>query len=510
MPSAERCTKKDIYNTAYYTMTKNILNIKTIALLFLLMLTACGGHPDVPTNCTNSNEHPAISPDYVDVTIPSNIAPLNFMLTDSTYTDCVARFTVGKGVTQTYGNGNKVLIDEGEWNDMLAFAKGGTIKVEVFGKKADGSWVAFKDFHINVAKEEVDPYISYRLIEPSYVMYDDMNISQRNVTSFDESEIFNNKITWDQKKGQCINCHSYQNYHTDNMLFHVRFTHGATVLVNDGKAQAVNLKRSNTISAGVYPSWHPTEKLIAFSTNKTAQLFHTANKNKVEVFDDASDLILYDIKNDKVLPVCSDTMRLEVFPTWSPDGKWLYYCSAADSIKGSGIKDAYTKLHYSIYRKSFDAKTLSFGEEELVYDAASKGRSSSLPRISPDGKYMVFAEGSYGCFNIWHNDADIVMIDLKTGGIVDTKAMNSKRAESYPSFSSNGKWVMCASRRDDGNYSRVYMAYFDGKRTHKAFLLPQSDPEHNTLRLKSYNRPEFMVEPVKISMKEFARLVEKQ
>lgn len=479
-------------------------------LFFVLMLTACGSHPDVPSNCTSSNATPVIYPDYVGVTIPSNIAPLSFMLKDTTYTDCVARLTAADGKSLTYGDGLKVMIDEDEWNGMLKASAGKAINVEVFGKKSDGSWTAFKSFKINVAKEEIDPYISYRLIEPSYIMYDEMNISQRQLTSYDESEIFNNKITWDQKKGQCINCHSYQNYHTDNMLFHVRSTHGATIIVTDGKPKAVNLKRENTISPGVYPAWHPTEKLVAFSTNKTAQMFHTMNKNKVEVFDAESDLILYDVINDKVLPVCSDTTRLEVFPTWTPDGKWLYYCCAADSLKGSTISKAYDKLHYSIYRKSFDAKTLSFGEEELVYDAAQKGRSSSLPRISPDGRHMVFAEGGYGCFNIWHNDADIVMMDLKTGSIVDTKAMNSQRAESYPSFSSNGKWVMCASRRDDGNYSRVYIAYFDGKRIHKPFMLPQSDPEHNIMRLKSYNRPEFMVEPVKVGIKEFGKLVIKQ
>ena len=479
-------------------------------LFFVLMLTACGSHPDVPSNCTGSNATPVIFPDYVGVTIPSNIAPLSFMLKDTTYTDCVARLTAADGKSLTYGDGLKVMIDEDEWNGMLKASAGKAINVEVFGKKQDGGWIAFKGFKINVAKEEIDQYISYRLIEPSYIMYDEMNISQRQLTSYDESEIFNNKITWDQKKGQCINCHSYQNYHTDNMLFHVRSTHGATIIVTDGKPKAVDLKRENTISAGVYPAWHPTEKLVAFSTNKTAQMFHTMNKNKVEVFDAESDLILYDVINDKVLPVCSDTTRLEVFPTWTPDGKWLYYCCAADSLKGSTISKAYDKLHYSIYRKSFDAKTLSFGDEELVYDAAQKGRSSSLPRISPDGRHMVFAEGGYGCFNIWHNDADIVMMDLKTGSIVDTKAMNSQRAESYPSFSSNGKWVMCASRRDDGNYSRVYIAYFDGKRIHKPFMLPQPDPEHNIMRLKSYNRPEFMVEPVKVGIKEFGKLVIKQ
>jgi Tol biopolymer transport system component len=132
------------------------------------------------------------------------------------------------------------------------------------------------------------------------------------------------------------------------MLFHVRVTNGGTVIVNDGNLSKIDLKRDNTISAGVYPSWHPTEKLVAFSTNTTRQMMHTVNKNKTEVFDLASDLILYDIAKDEVSVVSDDTTRLEVFPTWSPDGKFLYYCSTlSDSVKRN-IKSNYKNLKYNL------------------------------------------------------------------------------------------------------------------------------------------------------------------
>lgn len=478
----------------------------------MLLMHGCGSHPDVPSQSTAIDKVPVIYPDYTDVTIPSNIAPINFMLTDKSVTDCVARLTAADGTSFTYGDGRKVMIDEEEWAELLKASTGKSITVEVFARKED-KWLSFKKFAVNVAREPVDSYISYRLIEPSYIFYDKMNISQRETSSFEEKEIFNNKVSCDDKKGQCINCHSYQNYSTDNMLFHVRVTHGGTVLVVDGKPRSVNLKRDGMLSAGVYPAWHPTEKLVAFSTDNTFQLFHTSNRNKVEVFDKVSDLVLYDVSADKVTTISADTTRLEVFPTWSGDGKWLYYCVAdfpsADSLPSNvDYRSIYDKVHYNLYRRSFDVKTHNFGEEQLVYDAASKGRSVSLPRVSPDSRFVVFAEGDYGYFNIWHHEADIVMIDTATLAPVSTQAMNSKNyADSYPSFSSNGKWIMCASRRDDGNYSRVYMAYFDGKRTHKAFLLPQKDPEHNSLRLKSYNRPEFMKEPVKVSVRDFSSVV---
>lgn len=481
----------------------------------LLILLSCTSHPDVPSAAKDAGTLPVIYPDYCNVTVPCNIAPLNFMLADETYEECVARITTPDGSSETYGEGRKVIIPESDWQDILAASRGKDVSVEVWGRKND-EWLQFKAFSISVSADSIDGYVSYRLIEPSYLIYDYMEIAQRNVSNFEETVIYNNKVACDETKAQCINCHSYQNYKTDNMLFHVRATNGGTILVNDGKISKVDLKRDYTISAGVYPAWHPSEKFIAFSTNTTRQLFHTKNPNKTEVFDHVSDLVFYDVAKDKVSIVSADTTRLEVFPAWSPDGKYLYYCSTLSDTTKINIYENYMRLQYNLYRRTFDARTHQFGDEELVYDAVSSGRSVSLPRISPDGRHILFAESAYGCFKIWHHDADIVMIDVPevAANDVDSTALaglNAKGvAESYPTWSSNGKWIMCASRRDDGNYSRIYISYFDGKKARKAFLLPQQDPEHNALRLKSYNRPEFMVEPVKHSIQEFKNIVERE
>ena len=500
-------------------------NIYTYALLWvaaLMMLASCANHPGVPSSSRDAKSLPGIFPDYCNVTIPCNIAPLNFMLPKGQYDECVARITTPDGKQQTYGDGVKVQIPEDEWHDMLDVSKGKSLKVEVWGKNGE-EWLSFKPFEIYVAKDPIDEYVSYRLIEPSYVAWTYMEIAQRKLTTFEESQIFNNEITCnDIKKGQCINCHSYQNYKTDNMLFHVRLANSGTVIVNDGKVSKVDLKRDYTISSGVYPSWHPTAKLIAFSTNLTRQAFHTANPNKIEVYDIESDLILYDVEKDSVSVVSADPDLLEIYPTWSPDGKYLYYGKSVPlpeemKDKDKDIRVIYPKIQYNLYRRSFDLATHGFGEEELVYDAASSDKSVTLARISPDGRYLLFALGQYGCFHSRHHDADIVCIPMdqysgtaltgETAKTVDLTPLNSKDySDSYPSWSSNGHWIMIASRRDDDNYSRVYFAYFNNGKVGKAFLMPQEDPEHHTFLLKSYNRPEFMVEPVKISVEEFSRV----
>ena len=498
-----------------------------------LLLSSCVHHPDVPSSSKEAKSLPAIFPDYCDVTVPYNIAPLNFMLPAGEYEACVARLTTPDGQQQTYGEGIKVQIPESEWHAMLDVSKGKSIKVEVWGQKKgepsvagqrEKQWLSFSPFEIHVAEQPIDEYISYRLIEPSYVAWTYMEIAQRNLTTFEESQIFNNEITCiDREKGQCINCHSYQNYKTDNMLFHVRLSNAGTVIVNDGKVSRVNLKRDYTISSGVYPSWHPTAKLIAFSTNLTRQAFHTLNPNKIEVYDLASDLILYDVETDSVSVVSNDSTLLEIYPTWSPDGKYLYYGKSAplpEEMHDKDIRTTYPKVQYNLYRRSFDLATHQFGDEELVYDATSHDKSVTLPRISPDGRYLLFALGQYGCFHSRHHDADIVCIPLEqytgialneeTTSPVDLTLLNSDGySDSYPSWSSNGHWIMIASRRDDDNYSRVYFAYFNNGKIGKAFLLPQEDPELHISLLKSYNRPEFMVEPVSISVDEFGRVFDK-
>ena len=276
------------------------------------------------------------------------------------------------------------------------------------------------------------------------------------------------------------------------------------MLIYKHQAQLMTaMRREGMISNPVYPSWHPTLPLIAFSTNKTGQLFHTQNPEKIDVQDSQSELVLYDVERDSMIRIPSPIEEFENFPTWSPDGRQLYYTSAhyekrdTAEVLERDLANHYQELKYKLYVRDFNADSLKFSERRLVSDEAAIGQSATLPRVSPDGKYLLFASGSYGCFHIWHPDADIRLLNLETMQPDSLQALNSPRAESYPSWSSNGRWILMASRRDDGNYSRVYIAYFDRNgHAHKAFAVPQADPEHDKLLLKSYNRPETMLEKV--------------
>ncbi len=484
----------------------SFLNSLLLAIAAVL-LAACGGHPSVPETFTTEKRTPTIYPNYINVTIPCNIAPLNFAVNEGE-DNCVARISAD-GIAYTYGKGYKVIIDEGEWKELLFAAKGKKIKVEVFCEK-DGKWTAYAPFSINVAEDEIDPYISYRLIPPSYVAYEQLTINQRNLTNFEETEIYNNMLVSDDINAQCITCHAYQNYETKNMQFHMRQAFGGTMIISDGKMTKVDLKTDSTISAGVYPSWHPTLNLIAYSTNLTGQAFHTKSKAKIDVQDTKSDLILYNVDKNEVSNISAIDEELEVFPWWAPDGKSIYFCSAhfvySDSVsQEQEMIERFDEVKHNIYRKSFDAETLTFGESELVFDAAKDSMSATFPRISPDGRYLLFSLGRHGCFHIWHPESDLWITDLQTKQSRKLENVNSNQAESYHSWSSNSRWIMTVSRRDDGNYTRLYLAYFDRNgRAHKAFALPQADPDFNHYFMRSYNVPEFMKEPVRTTPQEIA------
>lgn len=475
-------------------------------LFLLLLVTSCSKHPSLPTSFTEVNETPHIYPDYVDIVVPPNIAPLNFLVDD--VEDVVAEFQVQNSKLNFGGSDNKVQIDEKEWHELLAEAKGKSLSVRVCTKK-DGKWLAYKPFSIDVAEENIDPYVSYRVLPPTFVGYDELSIRQRNLTNFEETTIYNNRQISHGLEGQCINCHSYQNYGTSNMMFHTRMQNPGTMIVSDGELIFVNLKTDGMISAAAYNSWHPHLPIIAFSTDHTMQSFHTRDITKVEVMESASDLVIYDVKKNRVQVVLNDSTEWELFPSWSPDGKYLYYCSAHYEYH-QGYEDTdellknYKQLQYNLYRLSFDADSMAFGEPELIYDARSKNRSAVQPRVSQDGRYVLFAEGPNGLFHIWHTSAEIEILDLQTGELLDTKAMNSSLPESYPSFSSNDRWIMFESRRDDGNYTRTYFAYFDKQgKVHKPFMMPAEDPEYFRLLLRSWSRPELMKEPVRITPRQF-------
>ena len=295
-----------------------------------------------------------------------------------------------------------------------------------------------------------------------------------------------------------MNCHTFAKNSPETMMLHIRGKSGGTFVYRNGKVEKINARMQGMNNAGTYAAWHPSGRYIAFSMNDVQQVFHFNGKKPIEVIDLSSDLAVYDTERNTMLTDSSliGNRYMETFPNWSPDGKTLYYCRSKEYKKGEPLDSVY----YDLYKVSFNPDTRAFGDPVCAYQASKQNKSISFPRISPDGKYLMFTMSDYGNFSIWHPESDLCLLNLSTGEMRVMDEVNSNDVESFHTWSSDGKWFVFSSKRLDGLWARPHFAYFDSEtgRAGKPFLLPQKDPLFYDTYTKTYNLPELTTSPVTI------------
>lgn len=443
------------------------------------------------------NEASPLVDEYEGMVIPYNIAPLNFHVSVNDYEQGMV-LTYGDTRLSAISEDGAIIPDLDEWKSLLDKAKGHDLKLE-HCIRTDEGWKAYDSFAIHVSAEGIDPYLVYRLIPPGYETWNEMGLYQRNLENFDESVIIENK----NAGYNCVNCHSFCMHDPEMMMFHSRAVNAGTILIRNGELQKLDTKTDRTISSLVYPHWHPNGKYIAYSVNTIKQMFHVNSPNRTEVMDLASDVVVYDIEKNQIVttPMLFDETKFETFPAFSPDGKTLYYC-VADAKQP--IPDDFDQLKYYLCSISFDEETCSFGNSiDTLFHAGMADKSVSFPRVSPDGKRLLFTLSDYGNFSIWHQEADLWMLDLATKELTCMDKWNSPSVESYHSWSSNSRWVVFSSRRIDGLYTRPYIAYIDADgRIGKPFVMPQKTGDFYSNFMNSYNIPEFVGGKIDVGQRE--------
>ena len=439
-------------------------------LAIVVMLAVLASCTPTPENVQKSNELPPIYPDYCDITIPENIAPLNFLLR----ANCEA-IEVKAGDLTLNASGNEVVFDIDDWKDLMAKTAGQTLNVTITAL-IDGQWTEYKSFSWQVVKDKVDPYLTYRLIEPDYEIWNHVQIQQRCVEDFDVSALGH----YEQLENRCMNCHTYANQDPQLSMMYVRGPGGGAILNRNGELSKLNIPGS------VYFCFSPSGRYITYSTQKIIPAFHSNPSKRLEVYDASSNVYVADMEKHQVImsPLLSDSLKFETFPTFSPDGKYIYYC-AADTVS---LPTDIHQLQYRLVRIPFDEATGTIGTQ---VDTLFSERSVCHPRISPDGRFILYTVADYGTFPIWHPEADLQMMNLQTGAIDTLAIVNSAKSDTYHSWSSNSRWFVFASKRDDGLYGKPYFCYIDkdGK-AHKPFCLPQQHPTFYDNNLKSFNAPE--------------------
>lgn len=468
-------------------------NILYGAAASLLLLASCA---QTHENAEQVDHYPNMYPDYADVTIPVNIAPLNFEIRDKHLTNIETILTIegadandADNTLTATSNSQNLKFNLDDWKAFLQKAVNKNVKVQIYSKSDDGEWTAFKSFKWQVVGDSIDPYLTYRLIEPDYEVWNKIQIRQRCIENWKETILTDYHL----QENRCMNCHTFGNQNPNLSMVYVRGEDGGAILNRNGKLRKLNLKTANMVSSSVYYGFDPSGRYVTFSTNIIIPAFHANPDKRLEVYDSKSDVYVADLDNNIIIssPLTSDSTKLETFPTFSSNGRYIYYCVAdKKGLKTKNLKG----LKYALVRIPFEDRTGTFGSK---VDTLYTERSVCHPKISPDGRYCLFTVADYGTFPIWHPEADLRMLDLQTGKIDSLSIVNSRKSDTYHSWSHSGRWFVFASKRDDGLYGKPYFCYFDehGK-AHKPFVLPQREPTFYDDCLKSFNIPELSRGPV--------------
>ncbi|HIJ53552.1 MAG TPA: hypothetical protein HPP66_10420 [Planctomycetes bacterium] len=483
--------------------------------LTLVILSACAlsyglRGRKVPIDEYNSVARlPSIRPDYCETVIPPNIAPLNFVVQEKGLRFCVKIHSKQGKPIEVFSRNGKIVIPEGRWQKLLNTNRRQQLCFDVSVKTGDDErWNRFQTITNEIARENIDGFLVYRRIHPAHSTWRKMGLYQRNLQNYNESLILDNGY---YGRG-CLNCHTFCENRTDKMLIGIRSSiYGSSaLLIEDGVVNKIDAKFG-------YSSWHPSGRLAAYSINKIRLFFHSAG-DEVRGVTDLDSLLAYylvDSGTVKTAPQISKKERLETYPAWSADGRWLYFCSAPIlwSDRDTVPPERYDQVKYDLVRVSYDLDRDEWGEPETVLSAEDTGLTILLPRVSPDGRRLLFCMCDYGSFPVYHDSSDLYLIDLKnleeTGRVKPQRLqINSDKSESWHSWSSNSRWIAFSSKRQSGVFTRSYLSYVDeGGRVYKPLLLPQKDPTHYDSCLWTYSVPELVTGPVRVTKEKLGRVV---
>ena len=473
-----------------------------ILMLFVLAFSNC---IHTPAEYRESDDPICIEPDYDSVVVPPNIAPLNFTI-------------------RTDADRYRVIFRSGE-KDFCISSRNGMIKIPARKWKAltsttsdsysmefylhnNNEWNRYPGIQNYIADENIDPYLTYRKLDPVFAMWNELSIKQRDLRSFKEKTILESG----KLEGNCINCHSYCKNNADKGIIHIRGSLGGSILINEGIARKVNLKADFMENGATYPAWHPGGDFIAFSSNNVDNAIYSANSlRKIEVFDQDADLVVWDIEKNEVFTHDSvfNTMFLESYPCWDAAGEYLYYCRVRDYTGGmtymydsSLFEHIDQDIRYDLMRIKCDPEKREWGDPEYVIRASEAGKSILFPRISPDGSYMIVCMTDFGSFPAWHPESDLYILDLNTFEHQALK-LNSRQSESWHSWSSEGRWIVFSSRAWDGVHTAPWIAYINEDAScSKPMILPQKHPDHYNRHIRIYNLPELTRSPFSTTVRQ--------
>jgi Flp pilus assembly protein TadD len=192
----------------------------------------------------------------------------------------------------------------------------------------------------------------------------------------------------------------------------------------------------------------------------------------------------------KPLPGADDPQYVQTGAFWSPDEKFLVFSRAtardpySPGQKASEFANSpdETQIQYDLYRVPFNDG--EGGRPERIVGASENGMSNDFPKVSPDGKWIVFVQNKTGL--LMRPDSKLYIVPA-AGGVARPLRSNQPVMNSWHSFSPNGRWLVFSSK-SPSPYTRLYLTHIDadGNST------PAIPIENSTAANRAVNIPEFI------------------
>jgi Flp pilus assembly protein TadD len=193
------------------------------------------------------------------------------------------------------------------------------------------------------------------------------------------------------------------------------------------------------------------------------------------------------------LPGADDPEYVQACAFWSPDGRYLVFsrAKARDPYPPGQPPSRYandpneTQIQYDLYRIPFNNG--KGGTAERIAGASENGMSNNFPKVSPDGKWIVFVQNKNGL--LMRPDSHLYIIPAQ-GGVARRLKANQKLMNSWHSFSPNGRWLVFSSK-SRSLYTQLYLTHIDENGNDSPAILIDDTTAAN----RAANIPEFINVP---------------
>jgi hypothetical protein len=436
---------------------------------------------------TWGHRHLKIVRPYDGAAFPPNIAPSRISWedqTDNTWMVCVR----AKG----WSSSLQVVTREKEWRPSADIWKAikqdagdGWVDVEVRGcsvldGKRLGEGVYVDRIKFRISRYPADPCVVFRMVTPLFHGLKTPDICYQEIGSLHA------KMFLPGKNQYCTNCHSFPANPSlpakdVNLAIAVR-----EQLVPGKNRRMLGLydfatRAGKTMNVNSYfMCWSPDGSKVAVTGGHEVLVRPMVTLETQQFYVLLADIVIVDTRTLEAapLPGASEPEYMESFPTWSPDGKTIVFARARELSFYE-----FSERKYDLYQVSYNDG--AGGKATPVPGASQNGMSNFAPRYSPDGKWIVFNQAEWG--SLVAPSAHLWILSTEEGAVPRKLECNCDAAmDSHHSWSSNSRWLLFASKRDDGIFARLYLSEID-EAGHAAppVELPTEDDT-----MMSYNVPE--------------------